>query len=114
MDMAETLPETNLREIIEHRTYAGEKANFSSENCKAIQHELNHLELHSLDDYLYQMSEKGIVSDSNPGNSYIGYLIGITSVPPEGELKTSGGSFPDIDLDFEHERRVEVRQHLVE
>lgn len=110
----DTLPETTLREVIEHRTFAGEKANFSTENWKAIQFELNHLELHSMDDYLYTMHRKGISSDSNEGNSHVAYLLGLTTVKPDGPLVTVGGSFPDIDLDFEKERREEVRQHLVE
>jgi DNA polymerase-3 subunit alpha len=87
---------------------------FYQNNKEAIDFELNHLELHSLDDYLLKMHEKGVVSSSNEGNSHVAYLIGVTNKAPEGEVVTSGGSFPDIDLDFEKERRHEVREHLVE
>jgi DNA polymerase-3 subunit alpha len=84
------------------------------ENESNIRFEINHLELHDLDDYLYSMYEKGIKSDTNPNNSNIAYLIGITSEEPHVQIATVGGSFPDIDLDFEHERREEVRHHLKE
>jgi DNA polymerase-3 subunit alpha len=114
MEIMDTLPETTLREVVQHKTFAGDKAHFSTENWKDIQFELNHLELHSMDDYLFTMHSRGIQSDSNEGNSYIAYLLGITTKKPDGPLVTVGGSFPDIDLDFEKERREEVRQHLVE
>ena len=76
--------------------------------------ELNHLELHSLDDYLLKMHEKGIKAASNPNNSNIAYVLGITDEEPTQAITAVGGSFPDIDLDFEHERREEVKQHLVD
>jgi len=52
-------------------------------------------------------------------NSAVCYVLGITSVNPakhdllfERFLSTSRGEPPDIDVDFEHERREEVIQHI--
>lgn len=101
---------TTLREIVNNN----KTSEFYTDNALEIEFELNHLELHYMDSYLLSMVKKGIVSSENEGNSHVAYLIGITTCAPTGSLKTSGGSFPDIDLDFEKERREEVRQHLVD
>ncbi len=52
-------------------------------------------------------------------NSAVCYALGITSVDPakhdllfERFISASRGEPPDIDIDFEHERREEVIQHL--
>ncbi|MFD1483162.1 error-prone DNA polymerase [Paracoccus nototheniae] len=52
-------------------------------------------------------------------NSVICYLLGITEVPPESItliferfISRERGEPPDIDVDFEHERREEVIQHI--
>ncbi|MFN4042538.1 MAG: error-prone DNA polymerase [Brevundimonas sp.] len=52
-------------------------------------------------------------------NSAVCYVLGITSVNPahhdllfERFLSTSRGEPPDIDVDFEHERREEIIQHI--
>jgi error-prone DNA polymerase len=54
-------------------------------------------------------------------NSAICYVLGITAVDPskldllfERFVSASRGEPPDIDIDFEHERREEVIQHLYE
>ena len=54
-------------------------------------------------------------------NSTVCYVLGITAVDPskhnllfERFLSASRGEPPDIDIDFEHERREEVIQHLYE
>lgn len=76
--------------------------------------ELNHLELHYLDDYLFNLYLDEIEIDENPNNSNIAYLIGITSKEPTGRIKTVGGGFPDVDVDFEQSRRDEVFQYLID
>ncbi len=52
-------------------------------------------------------------------NSVICYVLGITEVPPdmismvfERFISENRGEPPDIDVDFEHERREEVIQHI--
>lgn len=54
-------------------------------------------------------------------NSVVCYLLGITEVPPESItliferfISKERGEPPDIDVDFEHERREEVIQHIYE
>jgi error-prone DNA polymerase len=54
-------------------------------------------------------------------NSTVCYVLGITAVDPEKHdllferfVSASRGEPPDIDIDFEHERREEVIQHLYE
>ncbi|MGB3279719.1 MAG: error-prone DNA polymerase [Pseudorhodobacter sp.] len=54
-------------------------------------------------------------------NSVICFLLGITEVPPESItliferfISKERGEPPDIDVDFEHERREEVIQHIYE
>lgn len=85
---------------------------FYQQNIDNINFELNHLELHDLDDYLLTCFKKGIKDESNEGNSNIKYLLDMTSIAPVGPVETKGGNFPDIDLDFEHEKRHLVKQHL--
>jgi len=52
-------------------------------------------------------------------NSVVCYILGITAVPPDKHdmlferfLSEARGEPPDIDVDFEHERREEVIQHI--
>lgn len=99
-----------LREVVESFV----DSEWYASNKSKIVFELNHLELHDLDDYLFRMWKKGIVSSTNSTNSNVSYLIGITSVEPTEQVKTAGGSFPDIDMDFAQDRREEVKQHLID
>ena len=65
--------------------------------------------------------DRGILCQGrgSAANSVVCYCLGITAVDPR-EIKllfarfisTSRGEPPDIDVDFEHERREEVIQHL--
>lgn len=100
----------SLREVVESKS----NTDWYIKNKDKIKFELNHLELHDLDDYLFSMYKKGIISSTNDSNSNVSYLIGITSVEPYEQVKTVGGSFPDIDMDFAQDRRDEVKQHLVD
>lgn len=65
--------------------------------------------------------ERGILCQGrgSAANSAICYVLGITAVDPakhdllfERFVSASRGEPPDIDIDFEHERREEVIQHL--
>ena len=56
-------------------------------------------------------------------NSAVCYCLGVTAVDPErmqcsgsssGSSAASGNEAPDVDLDFEHERREEVLQYVYE
>lgn len=77
-----------------------------------IMFELNHLELHGLDHYLFTLHKKNIHSDNNKGNSNIAYLVGITSKEPTRIVKTIGGTIPDIDVDFQDDKRDLVKNYL--
>ncbi|MEI4471809.1 PHP domain-containing protein, partial [Frigidibacter sp. MR17.24] len=65
--------------------------------------------------------EKGILAQGrgSAANSVVCYLLGITEVPPESItliferfISKDRGEPPDIDVDFEHERREEVIQWI--
>ncbi len=100
----------SLREVVE----AAKEHPWYAQHERDINFELNHLELHDQDDYLLTMLKAGIKAEDNPNNSNLAFLLGITDVEPTGRIYTVGGSFPDIDLDFEKDRRDEVKQHLVD
>jgi error-prone DNA polymerase len=66
---------------------------------------------------------KGILCQGrgSAANSSVCYVLGITAVDPDKHdllferfVSASRGEPPDIDIDFEHERREEVIQHLYE
>jgi error-prone DNA polymerase len=68
-------------------------------------------------------NEKGILCQGrgSAANSLICYCLGITNVDPRQIkllfarfISSARGEPPDIDVDFEHERREEVIQHLYE
>lgn len=52
----------------------------------------------------------------NRSNSSIAYLIGITDEPPTGHpdglTKTQWGDWPDLDIDFQDDRREEVKNYI--
>ncbi len=98
----------NLREIV--NSYSD--TDFYKENYANIKFEIDHLELHGLDNYFFQLHRQNIRIDENPNNSNIAYLLGITTKAPSGRIKSKGGSFPDIDVDFDASRRDEVFQYL--
>lgn len=102
--MAET-----LRELLENKYY---DSSWYKDHSFDVDFELNHLELHDLDGYLLHLYNEQIKVNQNKNNSNIAYLIGITNQEPSGRIKAVGGSFPDIDTDFEHARRDDVKQHL--
>ena len=77
-----------------------------------VDFELNHLELHDMDEYVLMLHNKGVRIDHNEHNSNILYLLGITSKEPLERIECVGGAFPDIDWDTEQHRRVEVFDYL--
>lgn len=68
---------------------------FYIDNFSSIQSELGLLEIHNLDESLMLLVESNIKRNTNNGNSYISYLLDITTVAPNGPLKRKGGSLPD-------------------
>jgi len=99
---------------------------------KTLQHELEVIEdlecaayFLTVHDIVRFAESKGILCQGrgSAANSLVCYCLGITAVSPE---RVSGGLLferfmsverrepPDIDVDFEHERREEVIQHVYE
>jgi DNA polymerase III alpha subunit len=67
--------------------------------------------------------ERGILCQGrgSAANSTVCYVLGITAVDPQKHdllferfVSASRGEPPDIDIDFEHDRREEVIQHIYE
>ena len=79
---------------------------------KWVRFELNHLELHHLDDYLLNLYNRGVSDLPNKNNSSIAYLIGITNEKPTARINTVGGGFPDIDTDFSQSGREKIFEYL--
>lgn len=73
-------------------------SDFYIQNKENINFELNHLEVHNLDDYLYNLFIKKVSGLSNKNNSNIAYLIGLTNEKPTSRIKTKGGTSPDWQL----------------
>src|SRR4051812_10092405 len=49
----------------------------------------------------------------NPNNSSVGYVMGITDEIPNGDVPVYyDKELPDIDIDFDSERRHEVKSYL--
>lgn len=77
-----------------------------------IDFELNHLEIHDLDNYLLNLFNKNIFDLPNKNNSSIAYILGITNQKPSCKITTKGGTSPDIDTDFAHNKRELVLNYL--
>lgn len=71
------------------------ESEFYIKNKRQIYDELGLIEIHELDSKLLILRNSNIISNTNNGNSYISYLIGLTTVVPSGKLLTEGGSLPD-------------------
>ena len=85
-----------LRDLVESLS----DTEFYKSNYEYIRFELNHLELHHLDGYLYNLYNNGIKDLPNKNNSNIAYLIGITNEEPTHRITTVGGGFPDWQLNI--------------
>ena len=81
-------------------------------NKKNIMFELNHLELHHLDNYLLNLYNKGVKDLDNKNNSKIAFLLGITKQETHRKIHTKRGGFPDIDSDIARNKREEVFEDL--
>ncbi len=75
----------------------------------------------TIHDIVRHAEDRGILCQGrgSAANSAVCYVLGITSVDPgkhdllfERFLSTDRNEPPDIDVDFEHERREEVIQHI--
>jgi len=87
-------------------------SDFYNTNREWINFELNHLEIHDLDNYLFNLLQKGVTGLPNKNNSSIAYLIGLTNEAPTYKITTKGGTSPDIDSDIQHNKRDQVIQYL--
>ena len=97
-----------LRQLIESH----KDNQFYIENYENIRFEINHLELHGIDNYLLNLYNNDVKGLPNKNNSNIAYLIGLTSEKPTKRITTVGGGFPDIDSDFEKNQRNQVFEYL--
>ncbi|MGP1346838.1 MAG: error-prone DNA polymerase [Phycisphaerales bacterium] len=95
---------------------------------RSIEHELGMIaELHyeayflTCEEIVRFARSRGILCQGRGGaaNSAVCYCLGITEVNPAGSqllferfISRERGEPPDIDIDFEHERREEVIQHI--
>jgi DNA polymerase III subunit alpha len=70
----------------------------------------------NLEDRFLRDVERCVKHDSNSRNSSVGYLIGITDIPPSGppagKISRGREDIVDIDIDFEQGRRGEVKEYL--
>ena len=119
-----------LRDLV----YTNGRARYSGEIpakvCKAIEHELNFICDTRYESYfltVYDLvrfaRENGILCQGrgSAANSAVCYCLGVTAVDPatfqlvfERFASPDRKEPPDIDLDFEHERREEVIQYVYE
>lgn len=68
----------------------------------------------------HKVKETGNPGNKNTLNSWVAFVLGITNVSPTGEFKiekrrTYGrDGFPDIDMDFDYERRHEIIEYFID
>ena len=133
----ETVPEGRTpQQHLEHLTWAGAHARWGERIPYKVLTQLNHeLKLiEKLDFARYFLTVHGIVAFArsldppilcqgrgSAANSAVCYCLGITAVDPatsdllfERFISEERREPPDIDVDFEHERREEVIQHIYE
>jgi DNA-directed DNA polymerase III PolC len=79
---------------------------------KSLKKELGAIEIHNKEEYLLYLYDNKIIIENNE-NSMVAYVIGITNNKPISSIKYIGGSIPDIDIDFEDNRRHEVIEYLI-
>ncbi len=125
-------PGTTPQSQLETLTWAGATnrypAGVPAKVDKAIRHELNIIRIKDIPQYFLTIHEivlyargAGILCQGrgSAANSAVCYVLGITSVDPaeqellfERFISLDRDEPPDIDVDFEHERREEVIQHI--
>jgi error-prone DNA polymerase len=127
-------PGLSAFEDLRRRTWAGAAWRFPNgvpeAVSKQIRHELKLVKEREYAPYFLTVheivkfaTEKGILHQGrgSAANSVICYCLGITQVDPvargllfERFISAARDEPPDIDVDFEHERREEVIQHIYE
>jgi len=127
-------PGLSAFEDLRQRTWAGAAWRFPAgipeAVSKQIRHELKLVEERAYAPYFLTVHElvkfatsKGILHQGrgSAANSVICYCLGITQVDPvargllfERFISAARDEPPDIDVDFEHDRREEVIQHIYE
>ena len=125
-------PGTTPQDQLERLTWEGAATRYPSgvpaKVDKAIRHELNIIRIKDLPQYFLTIHEivlyaraAGILCQGrgSAANSAVCYVLGITSVDPaeqellfERFISLDRDDPPDIDVDFEHERREQVIQHI--
>ncbi len=132
---SEWIPEgETAHDYLKRLTYEGagnRYGNFIPEDVdRQLQHELQLVNELGFSDYfltIYEIvdfaRERNILCQGrgSAANSAICYCLGITAIDPvrmnllfERFISAERGEPPDIDVDFEHERREEVIQHIYE
>lgn len=103
-------------------------AEYRAKARKQVEHELNLIGKLEYEDYFLTLSdicrfarEKGILHQGrgSAANSIVCFALGLTAIDPiklgllfERFLSLERAEPPDIDIDFEHERREEVIQYI--
>jgi len=127
-------PGLSAFEDLKRRAFAGAKARYSDDvleaAAKQIEHELKLIAEREYAPYFLTVHEIVKFAKSrkilcqgrgSAANSIICYCLGITEADPiargllfERFISAARNEPPDIDVDFEHERREEVIQHIYE
>jgi error-prone DNA polymerase len=133
----ETVPEGRTpQEHLEHLTWEGAKKHWPEGTPEKVESQLKHelALIEKLDFARYFLTVHDIVAFArsldppilcqgrgSAANSAVCYCLGITAVDPatsdllfERFISEERKEPPDIDVDFEHERREEVIQHIYE
>ncbi len=121
-------------EYLQQITVQGARERYAGKVPDRVQHQLNH-ELQLIQELKYEAyfltvwdlvrfaRKQGILCQGrgSAANSAVCYCLGVTSVDPattdllfERFVSKERDEAPDIDIDFEHERREEVLQYLYE
>ncbi len=124
----------NSQSYLEEMTWQGARETYRglvpAEVEKQIRHELNLIQKLNYPDYFLTIYDivrfaksQNIICQGrgSAANSIVCYVLGITSVDPlnmnllfERFISEERSEPPDIDVDFEHERREEVIQYIYE
>ena len=121
-------PQSQLENLTWQGAAARYRAGIPSKVDQAIRHELNIIRIKDIPQYFLTIHEIVLYARANgilcqgrgsAANSAVCYVLGITSVDPaeqellfERFISLDRDEPPDIDVDFEHERREEVIQHI--
>ena len=125
-------PGTTPQDQLEKLTWEGATSRYPTgvptKVDQAIRHELNIIRIKDIPQYFLTIHEIVLYARAmrilcqgrgSAANSAVCYVLGITSVDPaeqellfERFISLDRDEPPDIDVDFEHERREEVIQHI--